>query len=243
MKASRQKLGKDAYISVTITVNKSYIEKINESVAGGWFKQISAYVDSVNLMTYDFHGPWNHSADPYTSVHAFLKQPDSSRKDEFDINYAADEITTLVLSYGLPKNKLQIGIAAYGRGYSAVMPGEDDKHPGFEQPWQGPSKFATKYTDQDGLLPYKSIDKVVKDLNYNIYHIDAEIDNQSVISGSYLYHLTAKQFVSYQSPQVVQAICQYVKDKQLKGAIMWSADTDLPVSNPNSLVASYKAGC
>lgn len=243
VKASRQKLGKNAYISVTITVNKSYIETINNSVEGGWFKEISAYADAVNLMTYDFHGPWSHTADPYTSIHAFLKQPESARKDTFDINYATEEIASQVLSYGMPKNKLQIGIAAYGRGYSGVMPGTDQAHPGFEQAWQGPSKFGSQYTNQDGLLPYKSIDKVVKDLHYQIYHVNAEIDNQSIISGSYIYNPTTQQFVGYQSPEVVKGICQYVKSKQLKGAILWSADTDLPVSNPNSLVASYKADC
>lgn len=243
VKASRQKLGEKAYISVTITVNKDYIEKINESVEGGWFKEISSYADAVNLMTYDFHGPWSQYADPYTSLHAFLKQPESARKDEFEINYAADEITNLVLSYGMPSNKLQVGIAAYGRGYSGVLPGDDPKYPGFEQPWQGPSVFAKAYSNQDGLLPYKSLDKVVNDLNYKIYHIDTELANQSVITGSYIYNPTTRQFVGYQSPEMVKAICQYVKDKQLKGAIMWSADTDLPVSNANSLVASYKAAC
>ncbi len=243
VKASRQKLGKEAYISVTITVNKTYIETIDASVEGGWFKEISTYADSVNLMTYDFHGPWSQSADPYTSVHAFLKQPESSHKDEFEINYASDEISRLVLSYGMPSNKLQVGIAAYGRGYSNVMPGDNEMSPGFEQPWQGPSKFDDKYTNQDGLLPYKSIDKVVHDLNYKIYHVNADIDDHSIVSGSYIYSPDTKQFIGYQSPHVVKMICQYVKDHQLKGAIMWSADTDLPVSNPNSLISSYRTDC
>ncbi len=106
--------------SVTITVNKEYLEKINESVDGGWFKQIAPFVNSVNLMTYDLHGPWSQSSDPFTSVHAYLKQPDTNHKDEFAINYATDSITAQVLSYGMPKEKLQVGLAAYGRGFSGV---------------------------------------------------------------------------------------------------------------------------
>ncbi len=243
VKASRQTLGGEAYISVTITVNKAYLEKINQSVDGGWFKEISNFADSVNLMTYDLHGPWSQSADPYTSVHAFLKQPDSSRKDEFEINYATDEITSQVLSYGMPREKLQIGIAAYGRGYAGVEAGDDPEHPGFEQPWKAASQFDKAYTVQDGLLPYKSVDNVVKSLNYKKYAVNADLDGQSVVSGAYLYNPGSKQFVGYQSPEVVRAICSYIKDKQLKGAIMWSADTDLPVSNPDSLVASYRSVC
>lgn len=243
VKASRQTLGEKAYISVTITVDKNYLEKINESVEGGWFKQIANYVDAINLMTYDLHGPWNKSADPYTSVHAWLKQPDSSRKDEFSVNYATDEITNQVLAYGMPAKKLQVGLAAYGRGFAGVEAGDDVERPGFEQPWQKASVFNDSYTAQNGLVPYKSIDKIVNELGYNRYHIKAVLDNLSVVSGSYLYSSKEKQFVGYQSPEVVKAVCNYVKNKQLKGVIMWSADTDLPVSNPNSLVSSYRNHC
>lgn len=244
VKASRQTLGKDAYISVTITVNKDYLEKINQSVDGGWFKEIAPFVSSLNLMTYDLHGPWSQSGDPYTSVHAFIKQPDSNHKDEFAINYATDDVTSQVLSYGMPKEKLQVGIAAYGRGFSGVAPGDDPMQPGFEQPWTGPSKFSSAYTNQEGMLPYKAIDSVVKDLNYKIYHVKAFDDNnQPIETGAYIYNPKAQQFVGYQSPAVVKRLCEFVKANQLQGAIMWSADTDLPVSNPNSLVATYKNHC
>lgn len=243
IKASRAKLGEKAYISVTITVNKEYLEKINQSVDNGWFKQVSQYVDSINLMTYDLHGPWDKSADPYTSIHAWLKQPNSNHKDEFVVNYATDEITEQALSYGVPKNKLQIGIASYGRGFAGVEVGTDAEHPGFEQPWQKACVFNETYSPQDGLVPYNSINKIVNELGYKKYHVQVEMDNQPVMSGAYIYSPEAKQFIGYQSPEVVKAVCNYVKNKQLQGAIMWSADTDLPVSNPDSLVASYRSGC
>ncbi|KTC85180.1 glycoside hydrolase family 18 protein [Legionella brunensis] len=244
VKASRSKLGKEAYISVTITVNKDYLEKINQSVEGGWFQQIANYADSVNLMTYDLHGPWSQSSDPYTAVHAYLMQPETSRKDEFGINYGTDAITAQVLSYGMPKEKLQVGLAAYGRGFSGVEPGSDTNYPGFEQLWTGVSHFPNSYSKQDGMLPYSSVDKAVKELNYKIYHIQATDDkNQSFITGSYIYNPGTKQFVGYQSPEAVKAVCEFIKVQQLKGAIMWSADTDLPVSNPRSLVATFKNSC
>lgn len=244
VKASRQKLGNNAYISVTITVNKEYLEKIDQSVEGGWFKQIASFVNSVNLMTYDLHGPWSQSGDPYTSVHAYLKQPDTNHSGEFSINYATDAITAQVLSYGMPKEKLQVGLAAYGRGFAGVAPGDDVNYPGFEQSWTGPSHFSTAYTKQEGLLPYNSVDKLVRDLNYKIYHINAlDENNQSIVTGSYIYNAAAKQFIGYQSPEVVKAVCEFVKAQKLQGAIMWSADTDLPVSNPNSLVATYRQHC
>lgn len=195
-------------------------------------------------MTYDLHGPWSQSSDPYTAVHAYLKQPETSHKDEFAINYATDSITEQVLAYGMPKEQLQVGLAAYGRGFSGVAAGDNPDLPGFEQPWTGASHFAAEYSIQDGLLPYKSVDKLVNQLDYKSYRVHAYDENNTpLITGSYLYNATAKQFIGYQSPEVVKEVCRFIKNKQLKGAIMWSADTDLPVSNPNSLVAAYKSLC
>ncbi|MBA2656628.1 MAG: glycoside hydrolase family 18 protein [Tatlockia sp.] len=244
VRASRESLGQEAYISVTITVNKEYLQTINQSVSGGWFKEIAKFVDSVNLMTYDLHGPWDYNSDPYTAVHAYLKQPETSRKDEFAINYAMDTITEQVLSFGMPKEKLQVGLVAYGRGYSGVEPGENNEMPGFEQPWKGPSHFSNAYSNQEGMLPYKSVPKLIADLHYQNYSVKTlDEKNNSIITGAYLYNSTSQQFIGYQSPETVKAICEFVKAKGLKGVIMWSADTDLPVSDSNSLVATYKRDC
>ncbi|MBA2651464.1 MAG: glycoside hydrolase family 18 protein [Tatlockia sp.] len=244
VKASRQTLGNDAYISVTLTVNKEYLQTIDQSVSGGWFKNIAPYVNSVNIMTYDLHGPWSFSSDPYTAVHAYLKQPESSRKNEFAINYGTDVITEQVLGYGMPKEKLQVGLAAYGRGFSGVQPGDDSELPGFEQPWNGPSHFPSAYSNQDGMFPYKSVPKAIQELNYKSYSIKAlGEENNPFVTGAYLYNPASTQFIGYQSPEAVKAVCNFVKAKSLQGVIMWSADTDLPVSNPNSLVATYKNAC
>lgn len=244
VKASRATLGRDAYISVTITANKAYLDKINQAVEGGWFKQIANFADSVNLMTYDLHGPWDHHSDPYTAIHAYLKQPQTNHNDEFLINYGTDAVTEQVLAYGMPREKLQVGLAAFGRGFSGVERGDDLQHPGFEQIWRGTSHFSIAYTQQDGVLPYKAVEHVVKDLDYKIYHINAvDEHNNLFVTGSYLYNAAAKQFVGYQSPEAVQAMCEFIKAKQLKGVILWSADTDSLVSTPHSLVAAYKRAC
>lgn len=244
VQASRATLGEKAYISVTITVNKEYLEKINQSVEGGWFKKIAPYVNVVNLMTYDMHGPWSKISDPFTAAHAYVKHPETAHKHEFEIDYGAEEITDQVLSYGIPREKIQVGIAAYGRGFSGVSAGSNPEMPGFEQPWEGASIFSDAYTKQGGLLPYNAVDKVVHDLGYKIYHINSvDEQGQSSVVASYLYNPDARQFVGYQSPEAVQSLCTLVKKKQLQGAILWSADTDLPVSHPASLVATYKNNC
>lgn len=244
VKASREKLGPDAYISVTITADKYYLEKINESIEGGWFRQIAPYVNALNLMTYDNHGAWYKSTDPYTAVHSYVKQPNTEHKDEFALNYGADATTEQVLSYGLPREKLQLGIAAYGRGYSGVEVGSNSELPGFEQAWKGLCFFKNSYTNEKGLLPYNSVPKVMENLGYKSYNL-REIDENgnSFITASYLYSPETKQFVGYQSPESVKALCELVKKNQLQGSIMWSADSDLPVWDSRSLLGSYRALC
>lgn len=238
---SRDILGKDAYISVTLTVDRNYLYAINNSVDGGWFKKIAPLVNSVNLMTYDMHGAWSKSGDPFTAIHTYIKQPDSAQRDSFAINYGIDEITEQVLDFGIPANKLQIGLAAYGRGFAGVEPGSDPTHPGFEQPWTGPSKFDNA---SNGMLPYSAIVNAINNQNYKTWHVEAlNENNESFITGSYIYNPQTKQFVGYQSPEVVLNICKFVQKNQLQGAILWSADTDLPVSHPQSLLKTYKDAC
>ncbi|WP_304985541.1 hypothetical protein [Coxiella-like endosymbiont] len=45
------------------------------------------------------------------------------------INYGVEEITQQVLDYGVPANKLQIEIAAYGCGFSGVERGSSSPIP------------------------------------------------------------------------------------------------------------------
>lgn len=179
-----------------------------------------------------------------TAIHAYIKQPETAHKNEFFVNYGTDAITAQVLGYGMPKEKLQVGIAAYGRGFSGVEAGTNPQLPGFEQPWSGPSTFNSAYTQQAGLLPYNTIDKVIQNLGYQSYNVmEYDENGHPFVTGAYIYNSAAKQFVGYQSPETIQALCEFVKRKQLQGSIMWSADTDLPVSNPKSLVGAYRSFC
>jgi chitinase len=244
IKKTREVLGKEAYISVTLTVDRNYLDAINRSIDAGWFKETGSLVNSINLMTYDMHGPWNQNADPYTAIHTYIQQPEGPKRDSFAINYGIDEIIEQLLRYKVQPEKLQVGLASYGRGFAGVEAGENIHKPGFEQNWTGPSKFSEDYSKQDGMLPYSSIVKAIDNLGYKTWHIQTKDENnESFISGSYIYNSDSKQFIGYQSPEVVRNICKFVQKKHLQGVILWSADTDLPVSNPLSLLRNYKEAC
>lgn len=238
--ATRQKLGPDAYVSVTLTANESYLDAINASVEGGWFKQIASYVNAINIMTYDLHGPWSLSSDPGTLGHIMLKQP-TNLSHTYSINYASQEVMAKVLSYGVSADKLQLGLASYGRGFSGVAPGSNASLPGFDQAWTGTSTFPSNLADSSGMLPYKSVQALLLQ-GYSQYNVMD--DNDSVIA-SYLYSPSLQQMVGYMSPDLLDTTCAYVKEQGLQGAILWSADTDASDDGSQgvSLVSRYNQSC
>ena len=244
VKNTRQKLdslGKHYYISVTITCNEGYLDYINRSVDGGWFKQIAPYVDHVNIMTYDMHGPWDLSGDPGAVSHIMLKNP-TFMQNTYAINYGLEDVVNKVVNdYGMPVDKLQAGIAAYGRGFAGVAAGAYANYPGFDQSWSGPSNFDVQYSNnQVGLLPYKFVNTLLSQ-GYKNYNID---EGDGVIA-SYIYNPQAQQLVGYESPEEVKTFCQYIKKAGLGGAILWSMDTDASASGTQgaSLISTYKDNC
>jgi chitinase len=242
VKDTRDKLGPNTYISVTITTNEDYLESINHSIPDGWFAQIAQYVNAINIMTYDMHGPWSSTEDPGAISHAMLQNLSLIDFSKYAIKYSIADVVTKVIGYGLPANKLQIGIAAYGRGFAGVEAGATS-YPGFAQPWTSASKFPEQFSQQAGLLPYKFVQAVLAGQaggNYQTY----DINEQNHVIASYLYSTDTKQLVGYMSPGLVKSLCQYAKDSQLQGAILWSMDMDAnDLDQGISLIKTYSDAC
>lgn len=85
--------------------------------AGEWalknidLAQAATYVDLINLMTYDFSGPWTnlcgHQAQLYTPRNPY---DDATR-------VSADSAVNYLTSKGVPSRKILLGIPAYGRSF------------------------------------------------------------------------------------------------------------------------------
>ena len=70
---------------------------------------MAKYLDYVNVMTYDFHGDWEHQ----TGENSPLFSSDDYNA-AFAMNYWAQK--------GMPKQKLLMGIATYGYGWKLNDP-------------------------------------------------------------------------------------------------------------------------
>ena len=168
-----------------------------------------------------------------------LTMPDQSfipNPKGYAINYATSDIIDQVLSYGIAPNKVQLGLASYGRGFANVNPGKNVNYPGFDQAWSGMSQFDAQYTNQAGLLPYKSVPALMQTAGYKSYDLK---DKLGSITASYIYNSSTKQLVGYLSKAAVKSHCDYAKSKGLRGAILWSMDTD--AEGAESLTQAYSA--
>ncbi|KXS09129.1 glycoside hydrolase family 18 protein [Gonapodya prolifera JEL478] len=98
--ALRSHLGTKYYISLAMSVNLS--------VYGASLLDITKWADFVNLMTYDFGGPW----DTYTSLNAPLYHDTATDPNGDRGNVAG--VVNAYKSAGVGASKMTVGVALYG---------------------------------------------------------------------------------------------------------------------------------
>jgi chitinase len=72
-------------------------------------------MDWINVMTYDYAGPWTSYAGHNAPLHASSRQPGTPRSTELSMRYLTEE-------RGIPTDRLAVGIPLYGRGFAVSTP-------------------------------------------------------------------------------------------------------------------------
>ncbi len=167
--------------------------------------KLAKIVDWVNLMSYDFHGSW----DKTTGHNAPLApNPADPGPAEFDITSAVNSW----LKGGIPANKLVLGLAMYGRGWSGVA-----------TPGAGLFQSATgvpKGSFEDGVFDYKDLKA-----NY-IPKMTRYWDAASKVP--WLYDSATGVFISYDDSESIGHKAKFISSENLGGGMFWelSGDTD-----------------
>jgi len=192
LKESREALdaaGGDKHYLLTIAAgaSRSFIEANNMGEA-------ALYLDFVNLMTYDYAGEWDnvtgHHANLYSSEYTVSKS-------------SADASVRLFIDAGVPKEKIVIGAAFYGRGWKAVAPGE---HNGLGQTGKGPIGRRLHYTN--------IVTEILTNENFREFWDESS-------KAPYIYNPTDSVFITYENPRSILEKCQYVNENNLKGIMFW----------------------
>jgi chitinase len=170
---------------------------------------MTQYLSSINLMTYDFgDGSWGET----TTAHNTNVYPVAYTK------FSVDEAVKSLKTYGVPSNKIVIGIAFYSRGFSNTG--------GVGQSCSGGS--SDKSWDV-GVVDYKDLPRPGAVEYY---------DDKA--GAGYSYDPVKRLVNSYDTVRSIEEKCKYIWDNDLLGVIIWESSGDVPVTSPRSLTrATY----
>jgi len=215
--------GKTYLLSIATSANVNLLKNYQ-------WKEMMPYLDWVNMMSYDFHTPSTASTDPITGFNAALKmdpkdkEPNLIEKKDFNVDAATQEYINL----GIPKNKINAGLATYGRGFGGVD-GNADNH-GLFAPYTEVPGIGTW---EHGVFDYWDLKQnYVNKNNYTMY----EDDTAGV---PWLYNDDKKIFISYDDEASTAKKAQYILDQDLGGAMMWEFSGDKNEDLINSVKATF----
>ena len=193
----REKLGKNKEISFCAS-------------AATWFKDIielekvHLLVDSINLMAYDFCGPWTKITAHHTNL--YLNKEDPINEGSLSSDLAVKRLREA----GVPANKTVLGMASYGREFYQVEPGKDGN--GLFQSYNGTIWRA-------GSIPFKYLKKYYINKNgFNRYWDEAA-------KAPFLYD--GATFITYDDEESVHEKSKYVKREGLAGVMYWEYVSDI----------------
>ena len=179
-------------------------------------KATSDYVDFINVMSYDYHGPWENDQ----SGKSLSNHQSALYKSTNDNTYNAAKVNTNwaiqhYLSAGVPATDIVLGIPLYGRTWTGVNAGSNN---GLFQLGTGSSE-----------LTYKELYNLLGTNGYQSFW-----DNSAKVP--YIYSSQTKVFSTYENNQSILGKTDYVKQQGLGGAFFWEITQDLPITNPDSLI-------
>ncbi len=155
------------------------------------------YLDFYMLMTYDFFGGWDATGPtaPHSALDSYAGIP-ADRADFYSSN-----AVTLLKSFGVPANKILLGIGFYGRGWTGVT----------QSTAGGSASAAAAGTYETGIEDYK----VLK----------TSCPATGTIAGTAYAHC-GNNWWSYDTPSTIQGKMNYAKQQGLGGAFFWEFSGD-----------------
>ncbi|MGZ3455574.1 MAG: glycoside hydrolase family 18 protein [Polyangiales bacterium] len=194
--AMRTALGPSKLLTIAAPAGPAIIKQLEVG-------KIHPYLDSINIMTYDFHGAWEKQTGHNSPLFA-------SPGDPSPAGWNTDGAVKAYLAGGVPAGKIIVGGAFYGRGWSGVPA---TNHGLFQS-----ATGASPGTIEAGILDWH--DLVANYLPTYEKHVD---DAAGV---PFLYDAAKQIFISYDDPASLGRRAKYVKDGGLGGIMIWELSSD-----------------
>ena len=171
--------------------------------------QMNQWLDEFRIMTYDFSSSaWGSTlAGHQTNLYPSKRTPSYTP-------FSIDESVNAWMRAGVPAHKIYIGVPLYTRGFANTS--------GLGQPSNGTVSGGSW---EPGIWDYKDTPP-----RQSVEQWD------DVCKAAYAYDSVNKELHSYDNVRSVIEKCNYVKQKGLKGVIVWELSGDFPISDSRSLV-------
>ncbi len=190
-KKMQKPLHRHLYITIAAGSSTEFLENTE-------MDKVQKYVDTVNLMAYDYYEPGN---DKITGNHAPLFVDPSDPK-----GISSDKSVKEFEAAGVPADKIVLGVPFYGHVWGHVAATNN----GLFQPGDPvPNAYST----------YGTLTQDITHQGFTRYW-DAKA------SVPYLYNAQKQIFVSYEDPESLALKCKYVIDHHLAGMMFWEYSSD-----------------
>ena len=205
--AASKKDGQKYLMSIASTANFSLFENYE-------FAQISETVDWINMMSYDFHGPFGGDFDKVTGMNSALAEdPKDPEPADVKADFNLKESVKLMIEAGVPKQKINAGLAFYGHGYGNVA----NTNNGLYSTYKGVSPVGTW---QNGVFDFSDLKKKYINLNgYKKYFDEAA-------QVPWLYNPEKQIMISYDDEQSIGLKADFVNEIDIGGAMFWEFSCD-----------------
>ena len=171
---------------------------------------VARYCTHIDLMTYDYAGPWANETGFVAPLHQTKYDPDPT----LNVAWTVDAY----LQAGVPAQKILLGIPFYAYGWT-VDGGDAAQHGQFEVatplPASGPNPLNTES------FAYV---KTVEEPLMQVFRDDLVNDGKTATP--WLFDGTI--FWTYDDPDSIRQKMEFVRRKGLGGAFAWEASSDLP---------------
>ncbi|MCE7003987.1 glycoside hydrolase family 18 protein [Kibdelosporangium philippinense] len=163
---------------------------------------------------YDYHGTWEQITNQQSAIRAPEGDP-TSPPDNSKI------VVDAYLERGAPKDKIVLGVPYYGRGWTGVT----NQNNGLFQQSTGPAKA----TYEPGADDYRVLKNLVGQNGFKLYR-DAKAGHAWLFDGT--------TFWTFDDPIEIKRKGQFIRDRRLGGAMIWSLDGDTPQGELSNALAS-----
>ncbi|MEX2304732.1 MAG: glycoside hydrolase family 18 protein [Waddliaceae bacterium] len=167
-----------------------------------WLAKCAKSLDRINIMAYDYHTPFTDFK--FTGANAPLRK-DTFPSSSLFITHTLDNY----LSYGVPADKILLGIPVYGWVYDGISNFSQIKGPG--------SPFMR--AGNPALLSYFEIADLIFSKKFSL-NFDPETET------AYAYSTEKGQWISFDTPSTTKQKVNEAKKRGLAGVIFWSIDQD-----------------